>query len=243
MCVCVQEYLRILRWNDSNYWAIRQTTIRSHRSLVKYMNKYKVYNDTCYEVLVVPFTNKAIILPFNHWLHFTLCQDVLGQPVRPVLTTTAMGEREEEEEEEGGKIRVEDGESRLHRLIRTLSAAEWVSQTRVMVRMGREREREGYHAYIHLLSHQVVDDTDLLTVPIDGGDTLTVTECHTRMQQLVCSYSTHRLPPSWCSRVDDLTEHIAAVYQDLQTTPTSDPPTKGSQSEVSYQHSLNSDSA
>ena len=38
----VQEYLKILRWNDGNYWAIRQATIRSHRSLVKYMNKYKV---------------------------------------------------------------------------------------------------------------------------------------------------------------------------------------------------------
>ena len=181
---------------------------------------------------MVPFTNGAIILQLNHWLHFTICQDVLGQPVRPVLTTTAMGEREEEEE--GGKIRVEGGgESRLHRLIRALSAAEWVSQTRVMVRMGRERERERYRAYIHLLSHQVVDDADLLTVPIDGGDTLTVAECHTRLQQLVRSYSTHRLPPNWCDRVDNLTEHIATVYQDLQTTPTSDPPTKGSQSEVS----------
>ena len=104
---------------------------------------------------MVPFTNKAIIWSFNHWsfnhwLHFTIYQDVLGQPVRPVLTTTAMGEREEEEEE-GGKIRVEGGESRLHRLIRTLSAAEWVSQTRVMVRMEREREMERYRAYIHLI--------------------------------------------------------------------------------------------
>ena len=197
---------------------------------------------------MLPYTDEGtymylyVILPFNHWLHFTLCQDVLGQPVRPVLTTTAMGEREEEEEEEGGKIRVEDGESRLHRLIRTLSAAEWVSQTRVMVRMERKREREISCIYSSL-SHQVVDDADLLTVPIDGGDTLTVAECHTRMQQLVRSYSIHHLPPSWCSRVDNLTEHIAAVYQDLQTTPTSDTPTKGSQSEVSYQHSLHSDSA
>ena len=88
-------------------------------------------------------------MPFNHWLHFTICQDVLGQPVHPVLTTTAMGEREEEE---GGKVRVEGGgESHLQQLIRTLSAAEWVSQTRVMVRMWRERERERYRAYIHLI--------------------------------------------------------------------------------------------
>ena len=42
-CVlCSQEYLRIMRWNDGNYWAIRQATMRSHRTLVKYMNKYKV---------------------------------------------------------------------------------------------------------------------------------------------------------------------------------------------------------
>ena len=64
-----------------------------------------------------------------------------------MLTTTAMGEREEEEED--GKVRVDGGgESRLHRLIRTLSTAEWVSQTRVMVRMGRERERDIMHLFI-----------------------------------------------------------------------------------------------
>jgi len=32
----------ILRWNDGNYWAVKATTEKSHRTLVKFVNKYKV---------------------------------------------------------------------------------------------------------------------------------------------------------------------------------------------------------
>ena len=38
----VQEYLSIMKWNDRNYWAIKLASEKSHRSLLRFMKKYKV---------------------------------------------------------------------------------------------------------------------------------------------------------------------------------------------------------
>ena len=51
-------------------------------------------------------------------------QDILAHPVQPVLSTTSMVKGEEE---------VVTEESRLDQLVRSLSAAQWVSQTAVMM--------------------------------------------------------------------------------------------------------------
>ena len=42
--------MTILRWNDGNYWALKATTEKSHRSLVKFMNKYKVSQRMFFEL-------------------------------------------------------------------------------------------------------------------------------------------------------------------------------------------------
>lgn len=55
-------------------------------------------------------------------------QDILTQPVQPVLSTTSVEEKEKGREDDRRE------ESCLHQLINKLSAAEWVSQTELKVR-------------------------------------------------------------------------------------------------------------
>lgn len=38
----IQELVSIMRWNDGNYWALKSSTEKSHRSLVRIMKKWKV---------------------------------------------------------------------------------------------------------------------------------------------------------------------------------------------------------
>ena len=34
--------MSIMRWNDGNYWALKASIEKSHRSLIKFMKKWKV---------------------------------------------------------------------------------------------------------------------------------------------------------------------------------------------------------
>ena len=46
VCVCVcavfQEYLSLLRWNDGNYWALKDAIKRNHAAIAKLVKKFKV---------------------------------------------------------------------------------------------------------------------------------------------------------------------------------------------------------
>lgn len=41
-CNLYQDHVSIMRWNDGNYWALKASTEKSHRTLVKFMKKWKV---------------------------------------------------------------------------------------------------------------------------------------------------------------------------------------------------------
>ena len=45
MCVCVcavfQEYLSLLRWNDGNYWALKDAIKRNHAAVAKLVKKLR----------------------------------------------------------------------------------------------------------------------------------------------------------------------------------------------------------
>ena len=46
-CVCVllfQEYLSLLRWNDGNYWALKDAIKRNHAAIAKLVKKFKVHS-------------------------------------------------------------------------------------------------------------------------------------------------------------------------------------------------------
>ena len=46
-CVCVllfQEYLSLLRWNDGNYWALKDAIKRNHTAIAKLVKKFKVHS-------------------------------------------------------------------------------------------------------------------------------------------------------------------------------------------------------
>ena len=47
MCVLVhvlvlQEYLSLLRWNDGNYWALKDAIKKNHAAVAKLVKKFKV---------------------------------------------------------------------------------------------------------------------------------------------------------------------------------------------------------
>ena len=67
--------MHIMRWNDGNYWALKASTEKSHRTLVRFMKKWKVICDSA----------------FLMWCKAYYCwlQAVLKQPVYPLLTASA----------------------------------------------------------------------------------------------------------------------------------------------------------
>ena len=38
-----QEQVSIMRWNDGNYWALKASTEKNHRTLFNFMKKWKVH--------------------------------------------------------------------------------------------------------------------------------------------------------------------------------------------------------
>ena len=43
LCINIlQEFLDILRWNDGNYWSIKESSDKNHKRLFKFIRRYKV---------------------------------------------------------------------------------------------------------------------------------------------------------------------------------------------------------
>lgn len=38
----LRDFVKIARWNDINYWAVKETVDRTHRTLLKYIREYEV---------------------------------------------------------------------------------------------------------------------------------------------------------------------------------------------------------
>lgn len=39
---CLQDYVKIAKWNDANFWAMKQAAEKSHRTLHKFVHKFEV---------------------------------------------------------------------------------------------------------------------------------------------------------------------------------------------------------
>lgn len=37
----VKDFVKIARWNDINYWAVKQTTEKTHRTLAKHVKEFE----------------------------------------------------------------------------------------------------------------------------------------------------------------------------------------------------------
>ena len=67
-----QDYLSVLRWNDGNYWAIKEGIRKNHSAVANLIKKFKVP------------TSPASLL---YLLRMIPQQDVLSEPVGPLLQT------------------------------------------------------------------------------------------------------------------------------------------------------------
>jgi hypothetical protein len=41
-CSITQGYVKIAKWNDANFWAMKQAAEKSHRTLHKFVRRYEV---------------------------------------------------------------------------------------------------------------------------------------------------------------------------------------------------------
>lgn len=58
-----QDFIKIVKWKDINYWAMKETSSRSHYTLLKLMKKYQASNFLAYTYFLhclVPCTNVGI---------------------------------------------------------------------------------------------------------------------------------------------------------------------------------------
>lgn len=44
----LQDFVKITRWNDFNYWSVVKTVEKTHEQLMKYMKEFQVSIDTLY---------------------------------------------------------------------------------------------------------------------------------------------------------------------------------------------------